>query len=199
MNIKNIRDFLIDDCWGLRLSKNYISGFAEKNIRCNHYHDADHINFCFPINSKGELLGLLHICLKNEDDEYNPQNIDLLKSFMKQVVKLYALSLSNIRLRSRLKEQSILDPLTGLYNRRHMEINLKRELSRAVRNESPLGIIMLDIDHFKNFNDSYGHEAGDEVLRKLGILIKSIVRKEDIACRYGGEEFLIIFSRLQQR
>ncbi len=112
---------------------------------------------------------------------------------MKQVVKLYALSLSNIRLRSRLKEQSILDPLTGLYNRRHMEINLKRELSRAVRNESPLGIIMLDIDHFKNFNDSYGHEAGDEVLRKLGILIKSIVRKEDIACRYGGEEFLIIF------
>lgn len=88
--------------------------------------------------------------------------------------------------------EKILDPLTGLYNRRYMEIMLNHELQRAERAGYPVCLIMMDIDHFKKLNDTYGHPAGDEVLRQLAALIKSQVRKADIACRYGGEEFLII-------
>lgn len=88
--------------------------------------------------------------------------------------------------------EKIQDPLTGLYNRRYMEIMLKHELQRAERSDYQVSLIMMDIDHFKKLNDTYGHPAGDEVLRKLAALMKSQVRRADIACRYGGEEFLII-------
>ncbi len=88
--------------------------------------------------------------------------------------------------------EKIQDPLTGLYNRRYMEIMLNHELQRAERANYAVSLIMMDIDHFKKLNDTYGHPAGDEVLRKLAVLMKSQVRKADIACRYGGEEFLII-------
>jgi diguanylate cyclase (GGDEF)-like protein len=84
------------------------------------------------------------------------------------------------------------DPLTGLYNRRYMEIMLSHELQRADRAGYPVSIIMMDIDHFKKLNDTYGHPAGDQVLRSLAALMKSQVRRADVACRYGGEEFLII-------
>ena len=91
-----------------------------------------------------------------------------------------------------LREQSIHDPLTGLFNRRYMEETLVRELSRVARKQLPLGIIMLDIDHFKQFNDSHGHAGGDELLRRLGVFLQEHTRKADIACRYGGEEFILI-------
>ena len=91
-----------------------------------------------------------------------------------------------------LREQSVRDHLTGLFNRRYMEETLKRELLRASRKQLSLGIIMLDVDGFKSFNDTYGHAAGDAVLRKLGNLLLGHVRGEDIACRYGGDEFIIV-------
>ena len=91
-----------------------------------------------------------------------------------------------------LREQSVRDHLTGLFNRRYMEETLERELLRASRKHLSLGIIMLDVDEFKHFNDAYGHAAGDVILRELGILLLSQVRGEDIACRYGGDEFILI-------
>jgi diguanylate cyclase (GGDEF)-like protein len=84
------------------------------------------------------------------------------------------------------------DPLTGLFNRRHMEDTLKREEARARRGGEPIGIIMLDIDHFKKLNDVHGHDAGDQVLRAFAEAVKKQIREEDIACRYGGEEFTVI-------
>jgi diguanylate cyclase (GGDEF)-like protein len=84
------------------------------------------------------------------------------------------------------------DVLTGLFNRRYMEETLERELRRAVREQGPLGIIMLDLDHFKQLNDTFGHEAGDTVLRALGRCMQELTRGYDIACRYGGEEFTLI-------
>jgi len=91
-----------------------------------------------------------------------------------------------------LREQADHDHLTGLFNRRYLEVTLEREVHRAVRNQIPLGVIMLDVDHFKRFNDTYGHAAGDEILQQLGSLLLKHVRKEDIPSRYGGDEFTII-------
>jgi diguanylate cyclase (GGDEF)-like protein len=103
-----------------------------------------------------------------------------------------ALALANLRLRESLRNQSIRDPLTGLFNRRYMQESLEREIHRANRDQSPIGVVMIDLDHFKNFNDTFGHPAGDALLRALAHLLQSHVRGEDIACRYGGEEFALI-------
>jgi diguanylate cyclase (GGDEF)-like protein len=91
-----------------------------------------------------------------------------------------------------LREQSVRDHLTGLFNRRYMEETLQRELLRAIRKQLSLGIIMLDIDDFKRINDTYGHAVGDEILRAVGQLLLQQVRGEDISCRYGGDEFIIV-------
>jgi len=95
-------------------------------------------------------------------------------------------------LREALRTQSIRDPLTGLYNRRYLQEILEREIRRAVRSDQPLGILMLDLDHFKKFNDTYGHEAGDSVLREAATFLSKNIRAEDIVCRFGGEEFVVI-------
>lgn len=95
-------------------------------------------------------------------------------------------------LHDKLREEAIHDPLTGLYNRRYLEETLKRELSRAERDGHPLSVLMGDIDHFKRLNDTYGHPAGDDVLRALGSLLRRNVRASDIPCRYGGEEFVVV-------
>jgi len=108
------------------------------------------------------------------------------------VAERLALSLSNIRLREALQHQAVRDPLTGLFNRRYMQETLDREVSRALRYGHPLSTIFLDLDHFKIFNDTNGHDAGDALLRALGGLLQSRLRVEDVVCRYGGEEFLII-------
>jgi len=91
-----------------------------------------------------------------------------------------------------LREQSVRDHLTGLFNRRYMEETLERELLRAARKQLSLGVIMLDVDNLKRFNDIWGHAAGDEALRELGGLLLRQIRGEDIACRYGGDEFIIV-------
>jgi diguanylate cyclase (GGDEF)-like protein/PAS domain S-box-containing protein len=95
-------------------------------------------------------------------------------------------------LHAELREQAIRDPLTGLLNRRVMEEVLDKTIAQSARLQMPLSVVMIDVDHFKIINDTYGHQDGDEVLRWLGRLLKTSCRKGDIACRYGGEEFLII-------
>jgi diguanylate cyclase (GGDEF)-like protein len=105
-----------------------------------------------------------------------------------------ALTVANLKLRETLRHLSIRDPLTGLFNRRYMEESLERELRRADRKGTSVGIIMIDIDHFKRVNDTYGHEAGDTVLREMGVLLQRHIRGSDIACRYGGEEFTLILT-----
>ena len=102
------------------------------------------------------------------------------------------LSISNLRLREALRNESIRDPLTGLFNRRYLEETLQREIRRSVRSEQSLGVLMLDLDYFKKFNDTYGHDAGDAVLRETATFLSKSVRAEDVVCRFGGEEFVII-------
>jgi diguanylate cyclase (GGDEF)-like protein len=105
-----------------------------------------------------------------------------------------SLAVGNLRLQETLRSSSERDPLTDLYNRRHLEISLQRELARAQRHGFPVSLIMLDVDHFKAFNDTNGHDAGDEVLRNVAHVLKRHTRVEDVACRYGGEEFLIVLT-----
>jgi diguanylate cyclase (GGDEF)-like protein len=98
-------------------------------------------------------------------------------------------------LRERLREQSARDQLTGLFNRRYMEESVDRELRRAGRDGSTLGLLMMDLDHFKDLNDGFGHAAGDVMLRAVGGFLGSSVRGDDVACRFGGEEFVVILPR----
>jgi diguanylate cyclase (GGDEF)-like protein len=104
----------------------------------------------------------------------------------------FALLFSNMKLHVSLKEQSIRDHLTGLFNRRYLEESLEREVHRVLRTGEPIGVTMLDVDHFKDFNDTFGHATGDEILRTLGHYFLVHVREGDIPCRYGGEEFALI-------
>jgi diguanylate cyclase (GGDEF)-like protein len=108
------------------------------------------------------------------------------------VAEQAALSFADLKLREKLRYQSIRDPLTGLFNRRYLDESLERELPRAIRKNRSLGIIMLDVDRFKKFNDMFGHDAGDTVLRELGDYLAKFTRREDLACRYRGEEFILI-------
>jgi len=118
------------------------------------------------------------------DDQMHTQK--LLEEQIKQ--RTVALMKAN----ARLQQESIRDPLTGLYNRRYLEEILERETRRAVRAEYGLGVLMLDLDHFKKINDTYGHDAGDSVLRETAAFLVKSVRAEDTVCRFGGEEFVIV-------
>jgi diguanylate cyclase (GGDEF)-like protein len=112
------------------------------------------------------------------------------------IAEQIALGISNIKLRETLRNQSLHDPLTGLYNRRYLEETLERELSRCSRKSASLALLMVDIDHFKQFNDKFGHEAGDIVIQSLANVLRKCARKDDIACRFGGEEFIFVMPEI---
>ena len=138
--------------------------------------------------AEGEALGVLH--LRYESDRGQTRESDRVLAVT--VADQIALALANLRLHHSLREQSIRDPLTGLYNRRYMEDSLERELRRGERHGTPVAVVVMDLDHFKDINDTLGHEAGDAFLAAFGEFLRTHTRMEDIACRYGGEEFVLI-------
>jgi diguanylate cyclase (GGDEF)-like protein len=136
-------------------------------------------------------LGLLH--LRSEPIGIGPQSIpESVQKLAEKVTEHIGLALSNLDLKNTLLIQAIRDPLTGLFNRRYMEETLERELHRSSRYGTPLGIVLIDLDEFKNINDTMGHDTGDAVLKAMGDLLLQFFRGEDVACRYGGDEFTII-------
>ncbi len=140
-----------------------------------------------PLIVRGETGGLLSFGLAEGgiiDDE--------LRRTMQTFADVAKLSLVNIVQLELLGKQALRDHLTGLFNRRYLVETLPREIRRAQRNGSPLTLAMLDIDFFKKLNDEYGHDAGDNVLAELGLILSHGLRAEDIACRYGGEEFVLV-------
>jgi diguanylate cyclase (GGDEF)-like protein len=154
---------------------------------CPHLHNTQPAPYvCLPLMAKGDILGLLH--LKNSGSA----EIADLRQMALTLSEYLSLSIANVKLSESLSRQSIQDPQTGLYNRHFMEESLQREISRAARKQTSIGIIMGDLDHFKKFNDVYGHAAGDKIIVQIAKLFKDKFRGSDIACRYGGEELIVI-------
>jgi diguanylate cyclase (GGDEF)-like protein len=153
---------------------------------------------CAPIVGQRETLGLLHVQLNGNLPKQDGDNRQRVIQYKRQLAvttaETIALFLTNIKLRENLYHQSIHDPLTGLLNRRPMYEFLEKEILRTTRKKQPLGVIMIDIDHFKRVNDTYGHGAGDAVLREFGLFCQKHIRGGDFACRYGGEEFLLVLT-----
>ena len=184
-----------DSCWALRQGKNYLFHEMDRDMSCEHAGNAPHGYICIPLIASGITVGMLHIVFQ-EMAHSNQENREIvLERKIRLSTRLadhLSLAFANLKLQEELKLKSIQDSLTGLANRRHMEEILQRQFHRLMRYETPCSLIMLDVDFFKRFNDTYGHEMGDFVLQKLGSYLKENTRGGDLACRYGGEEFIII-------
>jgi diguanylate cyclase (GGDEF)-like protein len=181
--------FEVDDCWALRRGEVHEAP-RSGDLACAHFDEVPpHGYMCLPLMVRGDTLGLLHLALPPglADD-----SLVEIRDLARSVVETIKLSLSNLRLRVALQEQATHDVLTGLFNRRYLDETLPRELHRVQRSGGHLALAMLDIDHFKRFNDEMGHEAGDLVLRGIGRILRENLRKSDVGCRYGGEELLVI-------
>jgi diguanylate cyclase (GGDEF)-like protein/PAS domain S-box-containing protein len=182
--------FGIQDCWAIRRGQPHEVASGEEGLACTHFVETPTGGtYCLPLTVQGETLGLLTLTGKAAEGDGGRRNYHQLAESMGEAIKL---SLSNLRLREKLNEQATHDALTGLFNIRYIEENLPRELHRAARADAPLCIAMLDLDHFKRLNDTLGHHAGDAVLRDVGQVLTTALRKSDMAVRYGGEEFLIV-------
>lgn len=184
-----------ESCWALRTGHPHLVLAGDNTARCTHATGVESTYLCVPILAQGEALGILHIQATDQDPNLGEAEMSFNTTFAAQV----GLSVANIRLREALCSQSTKDPLTGLYNRRYLQEMLEREIRRAIRSEQALGVLMLDLDHFKNFNDTYGHEAGDAVLRETAAFLVRSIRAEDFVCRYGGEEFVVVLPTADTR
>jgi diguanylate cyclase (GGDEF)-like protein/PAS domain S-box-containing protein len=185
--------FAPDECWSVRRGRVHKVENPREALCCSHVAEVVPGGYlCVPLIAQGETLGVLHLRPGPPAAGQTPELTAVKDQLAVTVAEDLALALANLRLRETLRSQAIRDPLTGLFNRRYLEETMERELNRVKRQKLPLGVIMMDLDHFKQYNDAFGHSAGDELLSALGTLLKTHIRGEDIACRYGGEEFLLI-------
>ena len=176
------------DCWALRRGKAQLVSGAH-GVVCRHAPTpAPTKSLCTPLVTQDGSSGVLYLYSRSPAATLG----EATERFVETVAEQLALALSNLRLRESLLQQSIRDPLTGLFNRRHLEETLDLELHRATRRGEPISAVMFDVDHFKRYNDLHGHDAGDAVLRALGNLVQTHIRAGDVACRFGGEEFLLL-------
>jgi diguanylate cyclase (GGDEF)-like protein/PAS domain S-box-containing protein len=192
---QGLMDFPASDCLTLKLGKTYEYDGSGRQEICKHLGEYQGYYMSIPLIAPGDNSWLLSL-QSGEDGKAvkltGSEWLDLRRPLLGSAAQELMLALSNIKLRDILREQATRDPLTGLYNRRYMDEMLARELSGSIRSGKGVGFIMGDLDYFKKFNDTYGHEAGDLLLKAVANLIRGTIRVEDIACRYGGEEFLII-------
>jgi|GEM_PF-1053798 len=189
--IHSLPRFMADQCWALRRGQPFSMERPSESLCCGHIdgEDLDHPYACIPLTAQGKIFGLLFIEFPHASDG---RLADARQRLATALAEQCGLALANLRLRDTLRQQSIRDPLTGLYNRRHMGEVLHRELARAARNRAELAVLIIDVDHFKKFNDTYGHDAGDHVLQCVARVLEQRVRQSDVVCRLGGEEFVVV-------
>ena len=184
-------------CWAIRRCRTYLVDDFYPGPLCGHINGSpDGQYLCVPIMAHGEVLGIFHLNhpapesdqQKTDNRVYNEHKCQLAQAIAEHI----ALVLLNLRLQETLRQHSIRDILTSLFNRRYMEESLTRELRRAEREKRTVGVMMFDIDHFRDFNDRFGHAGGDSLLRELGAFLNARIRGGDIVSRYGGEEFVSV-------
>lgn len=187
--IESQEQFPIEDCWALRRGRPYYRHGHSASPRCNHLHEAENlaVTFCIPIIAQGETFGLFYLETQTES-ALGETKQQLAQTLCEQL----GLAIANLNLRETLHRQSIRDPLTGLFNRRYLQENFEQAIARSQRTQEPIGVILLDIDHFKSFNDTYGHEFGDQVLQRISDVLTRHCRTSDVPCRYGGEEMMLL-------
>jgi len=184
--------FAPESCWALRRGQRHGSLTGKVSPRCAHAADGMAL-LCVPLLSQGQATGLLVIAASETSTASgSPRSGAASEALAVSVGEHLGLALTNMRLRGSLRDRSIRDSLTGLFNRRYLEETLEREISRSARSGKPFSLMMLDMDNFKGFNDTHGHAAGDALLERFGALLLTITRVEDAACRYGGDEFMIL-------
>ncbi len=184
--------FEVDECRALRRGYLYPIKDTTSEPLCQHLllDNLPSSYVCVPIQTPKEVLGLLQLYLPySVIDEFK-------MGLAASIAEPTAMALANLKLQETLRVQSIRDPLTGLFNRRYMEESLERELRRAKRSGRSLGVLMLDLDYFKRFNDTFGHDGGDLILRLASDFLQGHVRDEDVVCRFGGEEFILILPEI---
>ncbi|MCB1781035.1 MAG: diguanylate cyclase [Candidatus Competibacteraceae bacterium] len=185
-----VANFQQHNCWALRQREMYEVSDPAHNMLCQHFvHPPTHAYLCLPLTVRGETVGLLHL---GAGSTLAGERFRELRTLAITVGESTKLVLFNLKLQEALREQAIRDPLTELFNRRYLDETLPRELHRQERAGEPLAVAMLDLDHFKRFNDTYGHEAGDAILRAVSNLLRRLLRAGDLACRYGGEELTVV-------
>ncbi|HBD9373644.1 TPA: diguanylate cyclase [Legionella pneumophila] len=180
--------FTPEQCWAIRLGRIHYAGSSRVELMCSHIAFVEQPELsllCIPLMAQNDIYGLLYLEINLKFDENQ-------RLLITAFAELTALALANVRLRENLRYQSIRDPLTGLYNRRYLEDFLFKQLHQAERTKASFAILMLDLDHFKKINDTFGHDAGDLVLKEIGQILNSDIRLGDIAARYGGEEFVLL-------
>jgi diguanylate cyclase (GGDEF)-like protein/PAS domain S-box-containing protein len=184
--------FAPDDCWALRQGRLHRTDPAGFLPMCPHLRATPAgTDWCTPLIAQGEALGVLVIRFPGE-----PPDEDRDERLVAAITQRVSPMMVSLRLRESLRAQSIRDPLTGLFNRRYLEETMARELRRGERRGRPVGVLMLDLDRFKLCNDTYGHSAGDAVLREWGEFLRRSARAEDVLSRYGGEEFVVAMPEI---
>lgn len=188
-----------DQCWGLRRGRPYHFGTSEIDFCCAHVQSEDHPYFCLPIIAHGDTIGLLHLSfpyVKAERDKAEEigEQLGPVAEMAQICAEQISLAAANVRLQTELQDKSVKDALTGLWNRRWFLDMANRELRRTQSVETDFCMGMIDVDHFKKFNDENGHDAGDAVLKLIASLMSSINTPGVYPCRIGGEEFAFIFS-----
>ncbi len=183
----------LQSCWALRRGQSHIVDKERRTPPCEHRVGSPMASMCLPLVAQGEAMGILYV-ERCEASPFTSIEIELAATAAQQI----SLGLGNVVLREKMQEQSVRDPLTGIYNRRHLEDLLPRELRRMQRTSQPVGLLLIDVDYFKAINDICGHDAGDVVLKNLARVLQSHVRGEDVVCRFGGEEFCVILPGADQ-
>ena len=182
--------FQLEDCWALRRGHPHEVIEPNLTVVCRHFATPPTTGYlCVPLTVQGDTLGVL--CLIGTQPKQSDAQLSQLHVVL-TVGETIKLVLSNLKLRESLRVQANHDPLTGLFNRRYLADSLSRELSLSLRRGATLCVAVLDLDHFKRFNDTFGHDAGDLALREAARVMSMNLRKSDIACRLGGEEFALV-------
>ncbi|MEP3046529.1 MAG: diguanylate cyclase [Roseibium sp.] len=186
-----------DECWSLRRGRAYSHGTTEIYFACEHVEQSENVYFCLPIIAHGDTIGLMHIAFPDLplDGRDNVQVRDAILTTWELALicaEQVSLAIANVKLHDELQQNSVKDALTGLWNRRWFVDRAHREIKRAAENDNPFTVISLDIDHFKKFNDTYGHDAGDMVLKTFSIKLQEQFTEKLFPCRLGGEEFAIL-------